>query len=280
MLLKKYIKKLFPNVARFYSYRKEEKLFETEGKETPFGFKFSGNMMMVDGTFEEVETSISQKFLKQTEVFINIGANVGYYCCHALNLGVHTLAFEPIALNQKYLIKNIKENFWQDNIEFFPIALSDKTGLIDIYGSGTAASLIHGWAGVESAVKQTVAVSTLDSIVGMRFVGKKIFAIVDVEGAEYLLLEGASGILRQEPKPSWMIEICYKEHQPSGIEINPNFLRTFELMWDSGYESYAVSEKITKVDKKIIQRVLNNEIPNFNVFTFIFIEKGKSLDFL
>ena len=129
---------------------------------------------MEQGLYEAEEVEIVKRYLSDADVFINIGANIGYYCCIALNLGKKTIAFEPIDLHLKYLYRNIKANNW-DDIEIFPIALSKNTGLMKIYGGGEAASLIEGWSGTPKHYCRLVPTSTLDNVLCNRLAGKKCF---------------------------------------------------------------------------------------------------------
>lgn len=113
----------FPLVARTYRHVRDLQFVNRDPVLTPFGFYFSGDPSMENGSFEAEEIEIVSEILKQTNVFINVGANYGYYCCLALQAGVHTVAFEPIDLNLRLLYKNIQVNGWQDKIEIFPLAL-------------------------------------------------------------------------------------------------------------------------------------------------------------
>jgi hypothetical protein len=108
---------------------------------------------------------------------------------------------------------------------------------LTLYGSGTGASFIAGWAG---AVQQTtVAVVSLDSIVrGAGLVGQRMLIKVDVEGAEQGVLEGAKETLTASPSPTWLVEINLDEHHPAGQ--NPDFLEVFEIFWGHGYEATSV----------------------------------------
>ena len=69
-----------------------------EPEETPMGFKFIGDKNMEKGIFESEEVKIVEKCLEKTDIFINVGANIGYYCCIALKHKIFTIAFEPIEL--------------------------------------------------------------------------------------------------------------------------------------------------------------------------------------
>src|SRR5918911_1597552 len=170
----------FPRLAATYRLVRDSRFIPEEPKMTPLGFRFAGNVVMEQGLHEPEEGVIVKKYLNEADVFINIGANVGYYCCIALSLGVRTVAFEPIDMNLRYLYANVKANGWEDDFEVYPIALGDKTGLIEIYGGGTGASLIEGWAGTPRKLRRLVPVSTLDNVLGDRLAGRRCFFLVDI----------------------------------------------------------------------------------------------------
>lgn len=163
-------------------------------KATSMGFKFAGLKAMQRGEFEPHETAIVRRILPAVDIFINVGANTGYYCCWALSSGKHTVAFEPIDTNLRVLYRNIQANRFESPFEVFPVALSDAAGLTTIYGSGTGASLIRGWSHIDEKDLRVVPVMRLDDVLGGRFRGQKCFVLVDIEGAEYRMLLGGARI--------------------------------------------------------------------------------------
>ena len=269
-LLLRPIAERYPWIAKLYrDFRSGRKLVKAT-KLTPNGFQFIGNSAMESGKFEEQETEIIKSFLGTTDVFVNIGANIGYYCCIALQQKIQTLAVEPIELNLKYLYKNIAANGWENNIEVFPVALGIKAGLIEIYGGGTSASLIKGWSNTPEYYRQWVPVSTLDRIIGARLEGKQCLVLVDIEGAELMMLEGASIFLEMTPKPVWIMEITVTEHLPEGVQVNPNLLQTFEVFWEHGYQAWTCSSEKRRVNRSDIEAVLETGENIFKMHNFIF----------
>ena len=266
---------LFQQIARTYRYVRDSWEIYKEPDDTPLGFKLSSNNRnMTIGRFEAEETQIVKNIIPSVDVIINIGANVGYYCCIALQQNKNVIAFEPIALNIRYLLQNIKANNWGTQIEIYPIALSNKTGVIEMYGGGTGASILKGWAGTPDDYSNLVPCSTLDNVLGRRFEGKKCFIIIDIEGAEQLMLEGASSIIDMNPKPSWMIEITISEHQPKGTTINPNLLSTFRIFWDRGYDAWTADKECRYVNCDEIEEIVKSGVDTCNTHNFLFIEKG------
>lgn len=229
---------------------------------------------MEAGTFEPQETEVIQRCLETADVFINIGANIGYYCCLAMQRKIPTLAFEPIELNLKYLYKNMSANGWENSIEVYPLAIGNRIGLIEIYGGGTSASLVKGWSKTPEYYRRWVPVSTLDRLVGSRFEGRQCLILADIEGAELAMLEGARQLLRMNPKPVWIMEICITEHMPEGIHVNPHLLSTFRMFWEQGYEAWTCDKKMRRVDEAEIEAILRTGNDTLRTHNFVFKSRG------
>jgi FkbM family methyltransferase len=258
----------FPQAATLYRNLRDQMDFQQELTTTPWGFKLAGNALMAQGLFEPDETLLIRTLVQDADVFINIGANIGYYCCHALDLGKPIIAFEPVQRNLLYLYKNIKANQWK-NAEIFPIALSNQVGILEIYGGNTGASVIKGWAGIPESYVTLVPSSTIDQVLGNRLNGKKALVLVDVEGAEKMMLEGASKFLNSEPKPVWVVEINSKDHQPEGVQINPNLERTFQIFFDHGYHAFTCDSEMRPIGLEDVISVAQGK-SKFEVHNFIF----------
>jgi len=266
----------FPGIAVAYRHVRDTRALRKEPQLTKQGFKFNGNEQMENGSFEPIETNLAKQIFPKVDYVVNIGANIGYYVCQALQSNKKVLAFEPIETNLKYLLKNIKANNWQDKCEIFPVALSNKTNIIEIYGGGTGASLIKGWAGTPERSSTLVACLTLNDVLGDRLNGNNIFVIVDIEGAENMMLEGATKLLEMNPKPIWLIEITVQEHQPKGTKINPYLLETFEKFWDRGYESITADNLLRKISKEEILKIIETQVNSLGSHNFLFYEKNKN----
>ena len=268
----------FPQLAMSYRKARDRWMINEDPQETPMGFKFIGSKMMQNGEFEPEETQIVKDIVSTVDIVVNIGANIGYYCCIALSLDKYVIAFEPIKLNVHYLLKNIRANNWESNIEVYPIALSNKVGVIDIYGGGTGASLLKGWAGTPEQDVTLVPTSKLDNVLNSRLKDSRSFFIVDIEGAEQMLLEGASLILNMKPMPIWLMEISISQHQPKGISLNPNLLSTFQFFWNAGYEAWTANKQCRFISQKEIEELIKSGVDNINTNNFLFFEKGKKTE--
>lgn len=266
-----------PAVASVFRAMRDALPVLDEPEPTPLGFKLAGNPAMMAGTFEPEETQVIREILERRKIdtFVNIGANIGYYCCLARSLGVDVVAIEPIERNLRYLLRNLKANGWVDRVEVFPVALSSAPGLVDIYGGGTGASLVKGWANIPERYVRLVPCSTLDNLLATRLVGKRALVLVDIEGAERRMLEGAKQVLAAQPAPIWMVEISSTEHQPHGQTINPDLLSTFELFWSAGYVSVTANAARRKIEKEEVARVAAGGGNTLGTHNFLFSTPGE-----
>ncbi|MBF0434242.1 MAG: FkbM family methyltransferase [Magnetococcales bacterium] len=273
-MINKIIKQLveeFPKLAQFYRSSRDQMDRNQPAIRTPWGFKFSGHVAMAQGKFEPEETEIIRKLLRDVDIFVNIGANVGYYCCHALSMGKPVIAIEPIARNLHYLMRNIQENGWSESVQIFPVALGAKANIMKMWGGSTGASMVKGWAEIPESYVTQVPVLTLDCILqGNTLVdGKRVLMLVDVEGAEYALLQGAAQSLCLEPRPIWMVEIGSTMHQPEGVKVNPHLVPTFEMFFKQGYVATTADSVQVSVDSKYVHAV-SEGTSEFSTHNFLF----------
>jgi len=239
--------------------------------DTPLGFKLIGNKQMETGQFEVEETKIIKELLPSIDLVIDVGANIGYYCCLALKYEKQVVAFEPMHYNFRTLLRNIEVNGWSSGIEAYPLALSDRSGIIKIYGESTWASLVKGWANTPENCVSYIPCATMDSIIGSRFHGKKCLVIIDIEGAEMEMLMGATKIFDMEPKPIWMVEISIGEHQPKGIKINPNLRSTFDMFWERGYVARTADSEQRVVSADEVDKIVETGVDTLHTHNFTFV---------
>lgn len=263
----------FPRIAAMYRSLRNQLDSMQEPLPTPWGFKLAGNKAMAKGTFEPIETELVRSLLKDVDILVNVGANIGYYCCHALSMGKQVIAFEPMQRNLHYLCKNIKTNGWS-GAEIFPIALSNSVDMLEIYGDDTGASLVKGWAGISESYKTLVPCSTMDLVLNTRLQEKKALVLIDIEGAEKWMLEGANLALSNNPKPIWLVEIVTKENQPHEVEINPNFISTFQVFFENGYEAFSVGREMHPLTIEDVNLLASGVIQT-GTYNFLFREAIK-----
>jgi len=261
-VIKNFIKSIveqFPAVELFYRNTRDLLDQRNPARATPWGFSFAGHDAMAAGSFEPEETAVVRKLLAEVDVLVNVGANVGYYCCHALSMGKAVVAVEPNTRNLHYLLKNIKNNGWEKQAEVFPVAMGSGADILQMWGGGTGASLVKGWADIPESYVTQVPILGLDRVLGDALRCKKALILVDIEGAEFMMLQGAKHTLMNEPRPIWMMEISSSEHQPPGILMNPRFAETFGVFFNHGYQVFTANAAADEITPAIVQEVATGQ---------------------
>ncbi len=236
-------------------------------QETCFGFRIEGNAAVQSGTYEPDETQTILGYLGEVDVFVDVGANIGYFVCLARAHDKHVVAVEPLQQNLDVLYRNLLANGYTD-VEVFPLGLSGRADIVELYGGGTGASMIDRWAGTSGVLRRAVATSTLDTLLGGRFDGKRLLIKMDVEGAEYQVLEGATAMLAAVPGPVWLLEICLTEHHPAGV--NPHFADVFERFWSHGYRARTAGEQSRPVQRADVERWVRERRRDFGYVSYVF----------
>lgn len=174
--------------------------------------------------WEPYETTLMVRHLQPGDVFLDIGANIGYYSVIAATLvGAHgtVIAYEPEAQNYKLLLANIALNHLT-NVQPFMAALGDHNGKGHMYlcednkgdhqlyddGSGrteSAVTIIHGDTHVSSLTKRVD------------------FIKIDTQGSEVHILRGLQEVICSNREHlSMVIEFWpygLRQAQTSGTEL-------------------------------------------------------------
>jgi FkbM family methyltransferase len=133
------------------------------------------------GTFEpdKVRRISAEGERLNGSLFLDIGANVGFYSLLAASVGARVIAFEPLPRNLKYLNRHISMN--GASVEVRPYALSDTDGeaRFDAQRDSSEGRL----AATGDIVVPTARLDSLDM--------RPQYMKIDVEGGEAKVLEGA-----------------------------------------------------------------------------------------
>jgi FkbM family methyltransferase len=143
--------------------------------------------------------------IKDGDIVIDIGANIGVFSIFAVSQGAKVYAFEPNPESYDILKKNIEENNLGEKIKIFKYAVSDSEGFVDlripcsdkIYSLGSATISdnlkkdLYVNQGITFKTIRTETVSLRTIIEKCIDIQKKIdFLKVDCEGAEYDIFNG------------------------------------------------------------------------------------------
>ncbi|MFN9624030.1 MAG: FkbM family methyltransferase [Cyanobacteriota bacterium] len=162
---------------------------------TEHGFRFVGSQRRFRHAPEERGTVIAlRKLAPGLDRFLNIGANAGYFSLLADQLGLEVIAFEPEPAAFRLLQRNLALN--DSRALAIPAALGDRWQRQSFFGTGTAGSLLRGLSGTPSWDRQRVTVIPFDALgTPLSSLPPAMLWLLDCEGAEPLVLEGARGSL-------------------------------------------------------------------------------------
>lgn len=266
--------KRFRWLAHRYRVWRDAAFERVEPQPTPFGFLLSGQRDMMNGTFEPAETAMIRKLAANADVFVDVGANIGYYVCHALqsNPECRVVAIEPLPANLRYLLRNVKANGWEQRCEITPVAVSSRPAVVTLFGAGTGASLVRGWNGAPDSSALLVPANTLENILGERFLGQRCLIMIDVEGHEGAVIDGAGSLLLRSPKPIWFVEIGLGEHL-TGDGGNPAFGKVFKAFSDKGYDAWTCTASPRRISVEEARIAARDSI-SLGTHNFLFAENG------
>lgn len=189
----------------------------------------------------EPELLYLERFLKPGGVFVDGGANIGVYTVVASSLvgdSGKVYAFEPADESYLLLDKNIKINN-QNNVKMYQLALSDKVGetkLHHIDNAPTSYSL--GTDEHSSDSYEVIKTTTLDLIAENDNIDRVDVIKLDVEGAEELVLRGASTVLEKH-KPVVIFEIREVAAERLGLDT----FGAWEFLKQYGYKLFRINKE-------------------------------------
>jgi FkbM family methyltransferase len=227
-----FIKKILPSVAveAIRNYRKNKRIAKrfSYGKGLPFeksihvcdtSFKIVldpvknsavDEFIAEHGYWEKELSSQMKKYLKKGDVFLDIGANIGYhslFVASSLQGSGKVYSFEPLSRLCEQLKKSISLNEFS-NIEVCNFGLAETDSIHEIYlrEENIGGSSVLNFSTMESfkvEEKEMITLKNLDNFLGKEAVVNMIK--IDVEGYELEALTGAHFILTKN-KPIIFME--------------------------------------------------------------------------
>ena len=196
--------------------------------------------LSIHGSFETFATKLVMEEIREGDVVVDIGANIGYFTLifsRLVGQSGKVYAFEPDAGNFALLEKNIAANAYS-NVILEKKAVADRTGEATLYRSSVD-NMDHRL--VEASTHQAgvpVGVVRLDEY----FQGKAEavrFIKIDIQGAEKRAFEGMRGLVERQSRLTVLMEFA------------PSFLRACNtepedllgLLDELGFSYWEVDEK-------------------------------------
>jgi FkbM family methyltransferase len=166
----------------------------------------TGNIYV--GLHEFSDMGFTLHFLRPTDVFADVGANVGSYTVLASGVcGAKSIAVEPDPTTMKHLRRNLEINGLRDMVVTELVAIGDHEGCVNFsVGLDCINHVVIG--GMDNV--QQVHMKTLDKITASV---ELTMIKIDVEGYEAQVLLGAKEALQ---KPSLKV-VLTEDHSPAVI---------------------------------------------------------------
>jgi FkbM family methyltransferase len=201
-----------------------------------------GDWMYFCGEFEADDSSCVFDRIRESDICVDIGANVGFYTMglakRASRGTVHS--FEPVPLNYHVLAVNVLANRLS-NVVVNNCAVGDRNGEVDfcIAGDGAYSSLVDtGRKAIVETIKSRIV--TLDSYADAHNLPRVDILKVDVEGAEPVVLRGSSALLSDPERRPRLILL---ELLDCMLRLFGSTIREVDLLMRRyGYDPFAVVE--------------------------------------
>lgn len=192
--------------------------------------------LLYEGNFERHEIAFIRQFLRPNEVFLDIGANIGYHALVAATRlsGGEVYAFEPTPATYERLLENIRENGFE-NVVALAKAFSDKPGKFAFHQYLNGRDAFNSFGNIfKNLESETIEVetTTIDLFMNSGAVKGNVSLIkIDVEGWEYPVLKGGLDYLAQKDAPALMVEFNDKNARKAGF----NCQQIYDLGQELGY---------------------------------------------
>jgi FkbM family methyltransferase len=206
--------------------------------------------LYVCGSFEPNEFAFLDRVLKPGMVFVDVGANDGYYTLFAaqrVGPSGRVLAVEPSTRERANLERNIARNGLA-NVTVVPLALGSSCGMAELHLAQSAHSghnTLGRFAndGVQAESVEQVKVCTLDSLAPGLALDRIDVMKIDVEGAEASVIAGARDLLAAT-RPLIVLEISDKALRGQGSDAG----RLITALRDLDYEIGVFSSSTGRIE--------------------------------
>jgi FkbM family methyltransferase len=199
--------------------------------------------LSVNKIYEPYETQLVLRIVKLNSIVVDIGANIGYYTLIFAKLVGRegkVIAFEPESHNFQLLRKNVTINGYSDIVRLEQKAVSNRDEKQKLYlnQKNLGGHRINEPTDCSHDSLQVIETISLDKYLANNS-NHIDFVKMDIEGAEYLALEGMHSILRQ----SHSIRLMVAFHPPFIREYGYAPEQVIEFLRNNGFRIYFVDPR-------------------------------------
>lgn len=154
------------------------------------------------GLHEFQDMAFVLHFLRKTDDFVDVGANIGSYTILASKVcGARTLSIEPIPSTFKHLRRNVRVNGIENLVSLECCGLADRPGRLRFIADAGVMNRVA--PNHYSGETMEVPVRALDDIIG-EF--RPVLLKIDVEGFEENVLKGAQNVVDEGGLKAILVE--------------------------------------------------------------------------
>jgi FkbM family methyltransferase len=214
---------------RTISRSRDMKVFENMRLRCYRDSTVAGLMIYTGGLYDYDEMKFVRRYLRPSDGFLDIGANIGVYTLLAASIvGAEGFvdAFEPGIIAAERLRENVALNAL-DNVRVHEVAVAEVCGTIRFLQDRDAINRI-AMESEGTSQATDVACIALDEFADRTYAMGKI----DVEGTELLAFRGGTAMFRATNPPVWLLEM--KDYLLTRFGFSPSDLE--EWLNQHGYE--------------------------------------------
>ncbi len=200
------------------------------------------------GVWEPVITRYLSEELAEGDVFIDVGANIGYHSLLASRLVGATgkvFAIEAASSTFSKLQENLSRND-AGNVTAFHVAVSDTAAQVPVWlsakGDSPGTTTLSHVAQQRNTLKmvETVEARPLQQIVDVETIRRARFIKIDVEGAEWAVIKSLAELLKTvSPRTEFIIEVDEVLVRHSGGTIGA----FFDYFSAAGFEPFVIPNR-------------------------------------
>lgn len=197
------------------------------------------------GLFEFEHMSFVLHFLRETDTFVDVGANVGAYTVLAAGeCMARCVSFEPIESSFASLKTNVAINELQDRVTAHRVAVGCDSGELRMTNGLDAKNHVL----VGSHDGEVVRVVTLDECIA---IGSPTFIKIDVEGYEGSVVKGARKLLSSEQTRGVIVELC-----GHGEKYGSDAASVFSFLLSLNYKPFSYDPRTRSLGELNLEQVL------------------------
>ena len=216
------------------------------------------------GFYEVGALNFFKSILKEGDIFIDVGANIGlmsFFCSGLVGEGGKILAVEPTERFFDDLQNGIQKNNFK-NIIPLKIGLGSVVGKVPIYHNSVCPSLIQTDSADPSEI---IEIHALDSVIEGHTISKVKLIKIDVEGFELEVVKGGQKLFGSINAPIICIE--YVKNQQMITENGMTALDFLKKI--NSYKFYQLENSSDTIGKLIEIHDFRNLHENDNVFCIL-----------